>query len=430
MTSFRLSACSRLLLKVFPTRVKLQPPPAGPAALRHLARMQRDVAEAAEEDNYRVATAVAASTGVAVPPKASGIYSGSKALNRADWGKVLSWAVAIQTLQTKQGQLEEEWRQEEKVERQQLAAVHQAAAEGAAGEEGSDGSPQLGTPSPTGLRRRRRDSDGTAATSAADASQPLLAQQQRQYQAALMALVASAWQALNLLHLAAVAAHLPWQALRAACDGARWALLEAAGRLPLVGGYLEELLGAGQLTSEQLESELRDLEQELEALERRSAADSNGGGSAVGGASGAASTGSMGGGAGGSGTLRLSETSVRYGLGMLARSSGSQKQSIEPSNSYERQLLGEVCIARGKRYACCGGVPAAAWLPARFACLCCMQAHLLPTARRPHHPPTHTPPATHPLHRCCLPRTAGAASARWAPCRRPRQRCGRRCSCR
>jgi len=84
-------AC-RLLLKVFPTRVKLQAPPAGPAATRHLRRLQQDAAEEAEEENYRVAAAVAASTGVALPPKSSGIYAAvgasGKAASRQEWRKV------------------------------------------------------------------------------------------------------------------------------------------------------------------------------------------------------------------------------------------------------------------------------------------------------------------------------------------------------
>ncbi len=53
----------RVLPRLFPTRVKLQPPPSGPAALRHQQRMAKDALEAAEEENYRAARATAVSAG-------------------------------------------------------------------------------------------------------------------------------------------------------------------------------------------------------------------------------------------------------------------------------------------------------------------------------------------------------------------------------
>lgn len=324
---------------MFPTRVKLQPPPAGPLAVRHQQRMQRDADEEAEEENYRAASAIAASTGVAIPPKGSGVYgtSSGKALSRADWGKVLSWAVTITTLQARQAQAEEERRREEAEEAAQAAAVaaavQAAAAPGSSEADGEEirpaGSPQPGTPFATGLRRRF----GGGSSPAADAGQAPASRQRRQPGAPL-ALAAGAWQALNPLHLAGAAARLPWRAAQAAGSVARWGLY----RLPLVGPLLESLL-EGDLSEEDMEAELRELEAELEQLEQRSAA------------SGGGSGGSLGGGGrslGGGGALRLSELALQYGLGMLQRSSGSPKQAIEPSNSYERTLLAEVGPGAGK----------------------------------------------------------------------------------
>lgn len=53
----------RVLPKLFPTRVKLQQPPSGQAALRHQQRVARDALEAAVEKNYRAAKATAVSAG-------------------------------------------------------------------------------------------------------------------------------------------------------------------------------------------------------------------------------------------------------------------------------------------------------------------------------------------------------------------------------
>ena len=75
---------------MFPTRVKLQPPPTGPTALRHLARMQQDAAEAAEEENYRVAAAVAASRVWSLPwlpPKLVQARTRSRTVGRGSLGE-------------------------------------------------------------------------------------------------------------------------------------------------------------------------------------------------------------------------------------------------------------------------------------------------------------------------------------------------------
>ena len=356
----------RLLLRLFPTRVKLAPPPAGPAAARHQQRMQRDVAEEAEEENYRVAAAVAASTGVAIPPKASGIYGGSPGarLSRGDWGKVLSWAVAMQTLQAKQQLLQEEEEQEEEEgeeeEREQAAALlcpAEAAADEAApslaGNRGSSRGPrQEAALAPgAGLRQRQlAPSLGAGATAAGEEAEAAAgaagrADSSRRLRSApggasarptlAASLWQGLWQAVSPLRLAASAAALPWRLAQAASGAARTALY----RLPLVGGPLEGLL-EGRLDAAQLEAELRELEAQLAQLERHRGAAASSGAASVDGGSG-------GGGGGGSGALRLSGTAVRYGLGMLQRSSGGVKQRIEPANSYERALLAEVGQRRG-----------------------------------------------------------------------------------
>ena len=58
-----LLCCPRVLPRLFPTRVKLAPPPSGQSALRHQQRMARDAMEAAVEENYRAARATALSAG-------------------------------------------------------------------------------------------------------------------------------------------------------------------------------------------------------------------------------------------------------------------------------------------------------------------------------------------------------------------------------
>ena len=101
----------KLLARAFPTRVKLAAPPSGPIAARHRARLQKDVEEEAQGDNYRRASAVAAATGVKVPLKTCEVYSaavgpGGGALRREDWEKVLAWAVSIETVQKKKEQIQ------------------------------------------------------------------------------------------------------------------------------------------------------------------------------------------------------------------------------------------------------------------------------------------------------------------------------------
>ncbi|KAL4425684.1 hypothetical protein ABPG75_009700 [Micractinium tetrahymenae] len=335
----------KLLLKVFPTRVKLQPPPAGPAAARHLQRLQQDAAEAAEEENFRAAAAAAASTGVSLPPKSSGLYAGvqgGRVLSKADWRKVLSWAVAMQTLQEKQRQLAEERRAEEAEEEGALAALQHQAASGAeaAGETGGGGTPGPGTPSGTGLRRRRQPegSDGGhggEGSGSAGGSRGRQGRQQASIGNDMSALAAGLWGSVNPLQLAAAAAALPWRLLCSA-GAAAFSLL---GWLPLVGGYFEQRLSASQL-----EAELRELEAELEQLEQAAVAAheecDDGASGSVGSGPGSVRGGRSG--PGSSGTLRLSEAALRYGLGMLQRSSGSPKAAVEPSNRYEKRLLEEV----------------------------------------------------------------------------------------
>lgn len=240
--------------------------------------------------------------------------------------RVLSWAVAMQTLRAKQDELEEEQRQEQAAEVEQLAAA--AAVSEAAGEVKQDGVASGGgpvTPAQAGLRRRRGGSGGAATE---DTTEP--SSRAEEVQAAASAAATAVWsvasavlQAANPLHLAVAAMRLPWQLLSAASSVARWGLY----RLPLVGERLEDWI-EGTPTSEQLEAELQELEAQLAELEHASAeAGSNGAGAA---------------GSTGDGTLRLSELAVQYGLSMLARSSGSTKAAIQPANTYERQLLDEV----------------------------------------------------------------------------------------
>lgn len=236
----------------------------------------------------------------------------------------------MQTLRTKQGELEEERRQEQAAEAEQLAAaaaVSEASGEaGQARQEGVAGSGGPATPAQTGLRRRR---GGTGDAAAADeSSEPSSRAAEAQGLAAaaastLYTLAACALRAANPLHLALAAVRLPGQVLWAAGSVARWGLY----RLPLVGEHLEDWI-EGTPSSEQLEAELQELEAQLAELEHTSAeAGSNG----AGGAGGA-----------GDGTLKLSQLAVQYGLSMLARSSGSTKTAIQPANNYERQLLDEV----------------------------------------------------------------------------------------
>lgn len=108
----------KLLAAAFPTRVNLQPPPPGSAAAsKHRARIQRDVEREVEKDNYSRASAVAAATGLKVPSRGSEIYTaastagiagaiGGGSLSKESWEKVLAWAVSIETLQHKKTELE------------------------------------------------------------------------------------------------------------------------------------------------------------------------------------------------------------------------------------------------------------------------------------------------------------------------------------
>ncbi|PSC75359.1 ATPase family AAA domain-containing 1 [Micractinium conductrix] len=325
----------KLLLRTFPTRVRLLPPPAGPAALLHQQRLARDEAEEAEEENFRGASAVAAATGVALPPKSSGVYGNSKVLSRGDWRKAISWAVTLETLQAKQRQLAAEARAEEEAEAAAVAALQQRARQAQqAGRpecrEGSSGTApgsSPGTPADTGLRRRRQPA--TASSTSAPAS----SRTARRQQPAATLLTQAATGLLHTLNPVRLVT-LPWRVARSAAGAAA----EALAGLPVVGWLFER-----RLSMAQLEAELAELEEELQRLAQLETSSGSGGegdGSQGGGVPSSRSVG--GGGGGGSGTLRLSEASVRYGLGMLARSAGGPRQAVEPSNRYERQLLAEV----------------------------------------------------------------------------------------
>ncbi len=329
---------------------------------------------------------------------------------------MLSWAVAMQTLRAKQDEMEEGRRLEQAAEAEQLAAA--AAVSEAAGEIAPEGKAVGGgpaTPAQTGLRRRRGgsgDSGGAAGDGATEPSSSRAAEAQAAATAvttAVLSLAAGALRATNPLHLATAVVRLPWQVLSAAGGVARWGLY----RLPLVGEHLEDWI-EGTPTSEQLEVELQELEAQLAELEHGSAE--------------AGSNGAGGGGAGGSGdsTLRLSELAVQYGLSMLARSSGSTKAAIQPANQYERQLLDEVgwVALMGTDEVCGCGVLVGLGCDNLCAAACRETFNGLPCPARCH-PALHPSPWHPPCQlnrRCWLPRTAAAASARWAPSARPRIR--------
>lgn len=448
----------RLLLRLFPTRVKLLKPPPGPLAVQHQQQIEQDAAQQLEEDSYRAAAAVAASTGVSIPPKASGIYAGSASasaskqpMRKPEWRKVLSWAVAMETLQAKQRQLQLEQQQEEAAEQDSAAAQVVPNGAAALAPAGSTASSTEQTPlSAAGLRRRR----GPAAPDAAHAAAPPANGRRAHTVAPLLpsplSLAGSLWRALNPLHLAAAAVALPWRLGAAAAAGAARLARVCVCRLPLVGGAIEDLLTV--LESSQLEAELAELEAELAALDLPGDADSLSLEADVDGFGGGDS-GHTGGGAT-TGTLQLSEASVRYGLSMLQRSSPDIKQSVRPSNSYERQLLAEVtghlvltsaawqelatawCLHVGWWYHvlpphCLLRYPSSAshfqlsfLLPpllSRFLLTFSLpsSAFLYPSLSLPCPGPS----------RSCPPRNAGEGSARWEPWPMRRRRCGRRCSC-
>ncbi len=55
--------CCRLLSKLFPTRVKLAPPPEGAAAAKHNSRIAKDADKILARNNYRVLKTLSSAVG-------------------------------------------------------------------------------------------------------------------------------------------------------------------------------------------------------------------------------------------------------------------------------------------------------------------------------------------------------------------------------
>ncbi len=55
--------CCRLLSKLFPTRVKLAPPPEGAAAAKHNTRIAKDADKILARNNYRVLKTMSSAVG-------------------------------------------------------------------------------------------------------------------------------------------------------------------------------------------------------------------------------------------------------------------------------------------------------------------------------------------------------------------------------
>jgi hypothetical protein len=365
--------CCRLLLKLFPTRVKLLPPPAGAVAARHQRRMAADAAEEAEEENYRAAAAVAASTGVRIPPKRAGIYEAGpsgRPLSRADWGKALSWAVAMQTLQERRRQAAAQAQQQAAEAGEEAAGEAAGRANGVhsppAGRANGVHSPPPGTPADAGLRRRRLRAQQEGRASPALSRRRHAGARPR---AALQPLLGALWRAANPLRwaasLAAAAAAVPRAAVALAGSAAR-CLAYPLYRLPWVGDWLEEAV-EGSLDAAQMEAELAELEDEMAALLQaqlggKHPAELGAGAGAELSADlaqleGEAQAEAPAGAEAGGGALCLGQDAVRYGLRMAARSSGGVRPGVEPANAYERQLLGEVGWVRGEVVVHAGWVP-------------------------------------------------------------------------
>eukprot|EP00887_Chlorella_sp_A99_P000837 scaffold5.g837.t1 len=325
-----------LLPKLFPTRVKLQPPPPGPLAVRHQQRMHQDQARAMEEENYRAAAAVAAGTGVSLPPKSSGLYEAPRGwpYSRQEWGKVLSWACAVENVRRKQRRMLAEAQvgsgdngAGDGLRARRASGMRRALSSGAAdgasshtSELGADGlcSPLLDTQGPVPGSSGGSGSGGTLAAYlglglgwlASSASSGEL----------------TGW--LSPWHVARTALALPRAALALLGRCLRGALglprPWAPGGAVNVGEEAERRAGELDLAAQQPSAD------EAEPAELEAAV---------------AEHGSLGGGgSGGFGTLALCEQSLRYGLGMLQRNGGGVKGGVAPENSYERQLLGEVLV--------------------------------------------------------------------------------------
>lgn len=87
----------RLLSKLFPTRVKLAPPPEGAAAAKHNTRIAKDADKILARNNYRVLKTLSSAIGVVPPDAASSVYS-KRQLSLKDWTKVLAWARSMEAI--------------------------------------------------------------------------------------------------------------------------------------------------------------------------------------------------------------------------------------------------------------------------------------------------------------------------------------------
>lgn len=241
--------------------------------------------------------------------------------------------VATQALQMQQQQAAEDERAEQQLQLEEAGAAQEAAATASEGEGECSGasSLQLSTPPHTGLRRRHPSgSPAQMDVPSVSKASPLAP---TALFSAVLALIASVYQ--PLLQLALSAVQLPGRLASAAWNAAWELLASAASRLPLVGGLLRDVFRRRDMA--RMDAEMQRLQEELDSLQQLAAqAVATHAGIAAGPGSGGGSS------SGGSGTLQLSEASLRYGLAMLKRGGGAAKASIEPSGRHERTLLSEV----------------------------------------------------------------------------------------
>lgn len=280
-----------LLPKAFPTRVKLQPPPSGPAGARHRARMQRDAADERRADNFGRASAVGASAGVAVPAKGSEVYAsdaaaapGGGALPREAWEKVLAWAVSMEALQRRRGELEEAAPSAAAAEPPAAAqlAPHGEGNGAAAGSEAAGVRRRgLNPPPPGGMRR---------SASAVDSASGFWVEP-----------------------LAPAAPATPPRAEAGPGGALRWALRRAARLAPRPLGEGFDWAAGGR----------------VRAAGRAEPGPASPAAAAPPPAPAPA------------GAMPLSEQAVRYGLAMLRRG-GAPRAAVQPGNAYERRLLADV----------------------------------------------------------------------------------------
>ncbi|GAB4821855.1 hypothetical protein N2152v2_008901 [Parachlorella kessleri] len=374
----------RVLPRLFPTRVKLQPPPSGPAALRHQQRMARDALEAAEEDNFRAARATAVSAGVSLPPKSSGLYSVSPPLTKADWGKALAWAVAMQLLQQERSNQQQQRRRQQQNGLQ--ASQQEGLLDGGSGttrrgatlqEEGlgaegpGSGAMVVGIAEANGVHlegganikessqvtgeygvRANGTSSGTAAAVVgAEAGQngstgdrqsiPANALPSRQASRARNSSSSSNGSYSN-----------------GSCQAAAGALLLHASRLLLPTSLLPLavalLVGLESFVPAALQPAVASLAKAAGVLAARVAAPGSGLAGAGGKAGASGSSGTLGDDAvldavaaaaiseEQGGDIQLSPQAIRYGLGMVKRAGGAIKQGVRAADSYEKKLLDEV----------------------------------------------------------------------------------------